>query len=135
MTFHTFNFEVQEILRKIPFLLFSLQNVQSLLYTASFCNFITPMNHLEFCDRNITPLYPPVIILTSSFKLWITSFTAIVDPLYVMVFPISQIYFRCNFTDVAWNFICWPIKRNPKKSNYVLRLRCHLLLLGKPVQI
>lgn len=69
MAFHTFNFARQEGLSKIPFLLFNPQNFQSLLYTATFCNFIAPMNLLEFCDRNVTALYPSVIILTSPFNL------------------------------------------------------------------
>lgn len=119
MAFHTFNFGRQERLSKIPFLLFNPQNFQSLLYTATFCNFIAPMNLLEFCDRNVTALYPSVIILTSPFNLWITSFTTAVNPLDVTVFPILQIYVSCNFTNVSWNFTYRPTKRNPKKSSYV----------------
>lgn len=69
MTFHTFNFGRQERLSKIPFLLFNPQNFQSLLYSATFCHFIAPMNLLEICDRNVTALYPFVIILTFPFNL------------------------------------------------------------------
>lgn len=75
MTFHKFNFVIQERLRKI-LLLFNPQNFQSVLHTATFCIFWTPTNHLEFCDINVTALYPSVIILTFPFNLWITSFTA-----------------------------------------------------------
>lgn len=75
MTVHAFNFGIQERLRKIPFFLFNTQNFQSLLYTAIFCNFITPMYRLEFCYRNVTASYPSVILLTSPLNLWIRSFT------------------------------------------------------------